>query len=136
MNKTIPIKHWAVIVANVVGFLLAFIWYGPLFGAAWAKGAEVNNPQVPPVWATVTSFIVGLLSCYGIAFLLKWTNQTGWKQGVKLGLFISLFFLLQVVIGPWLFAGRFLLFAVNMPYFAICVVIAGAIIGTFQKSIV
>ncbi len=133
MKNSIPIKHGAVITAGLINFALAFIWYGPLFGEAWSKGAEVVDAQTPPLWATITSFVIGLISCYGIAFLLRWTHQTGWKNGVKSGLFVSAVFLLQVVIGPWLFAGRWLLFVVNMPYFAMTVVIAGAIIGAYQK---
>lgn len=130
---SIRINHLAVIAVSVFNFLLAFIWYGPLFGEAWAKGAEITNPSTPAAWATTTSFLVGLFSCYGIAFLMKWSNQHGWKQGLLFGGIIAGAFLLQVVIGPWLFAGRFMLFAVNMPYFAITVILAGLVIGVWQK---
>ena len=135
MNNKVSINHWAVVGASVLTFILAFVWYGPLFGEAWIEGAEVANPKTPPTWATISAFVVGLFSCYGIAFLLKWSNRTGLKSGIQIGLFISIAFLLQVVIGPWLFAGRFLLFAVNMPYFAISAIIAGAIIGVTMKPI-
>ncbi|WP_437398777.1 DUF1761 domain-containing protein [Flagellimonas lutimaris] len=135
MKNNVKINHWAVIGSSVLIFVLAFIWYGSLFGDAWAKGAEIANPVTPPVWATISSYIVGLFSCYGISYLLKWTNRSGLKNGITIGLFVSIAFLLQVVIGPWLFSGRFLLFAVNMPYFTLSAILAGAIIGATMKPI-
>lgn len=135
MNNNLSINHWAVVGASVLTFILAFVWYGPLFGESWAIGAGITDPNPPTTWATILAFVVGLFSCYGIAFLLKWSNKTGLKSGIQIGLFISIAFLLQVVIGPWLFAGRFLLFAVNMPYFTISAVIAGAIIGATMRPI-
>lgn len=135
MKTTLRINHWAVIGASILIFVLAFIWYGALFGDAWAKGAEIANPKTPPIWATISSYIVGLCSCYGIALLLKWTNRAGLKNGLIMGLFVSVAFLLQVVIGPWLFSGRFLLFAVNMPYFMICAVVSGGLIDATMKTI-
>ena len=134
MTGNIKIQHWAVVSASVVNFLLAFIWYGPLFGDAWVQGAEVANPSVLPTWATISSFIVGLFCSYGIAFILKWKNQTGLVEGLKVGFFVSGVFLLQIVIGPWLFAGRFLLFAVNMPYFLLTAVIAGGNYWSMAKT--
>jgi len=134
MDSNIRIKHLAVLAASVLNFILAFIWYGPLFGDLWIKGAEISNPSAPSLWATIISFIVGLIFCYGIAFILKWTKKTGVKNGIKIGVFVSFVFLLQVVIGPWLFSGRFLLFAVNMPYFMLSAIFAGAIVGNWQKS--
>ncbi|MFY0600698.1 MAG: DUF1761 domain-containing protein [Cyclobacteriaceae bacterium] len=133
-NNT-SINHWAVLAASVINFSIAFIWYGPLFGDAWIKGSEVINPSTPPTWATISAFVVGWFSCYGIALLLKWTNRTGWRQGLTMGLLVSIAFLLQVVIGPWLFAGRFLLFAVNMPYFSLSAILGGVIIGVWQKPV-
>ncbi len=127
------IHHTSVFVASLLGFGLAFIWYGPLFGETWALGAEVIDPQTPPGWATLTSFVVGLVANYGLAYLLAATHQKGALAGLKLGLLISVAFLLQVIIGPWLFAGRFLLFAVNMPYFTLVALSSGMIIGHFQK---
>lgn len=127
------IHHPAVLGASLLGFGLAFIWYGPLFGESWAIGAEVIDPKTPPGWATLTSFLVGLLANYGLAYLLAATHQKGAMAGLKLGLLISAAFLLQVIIGPWLFAGRFLLFAVNMPYFTLVAMGSGIIIGYFQK---
>ena len=133
MNIPLKIDHWAVIGASVLIFALAFVWYDPLFGDAWAKGAEIAVPETPPIWATIGSYIVGLFSCYGIAFLLKWGHRSGIKNGALLGAFISIAFLLQVVIGPWLFSGRFLLFAVNMPYFSLSAILSGTIIGATMK---
>ena len=134
MERSIKINHVAVLGAAILCFALAFIWYGPLFGEAWAIGAEVSNPQTPPVWASISAFIVGLFSCYGIAYSLKWAKQTGAKAGLIFGGVVAVAFLLQVVIGPWLFAGRFLLFAVNMPYFTLCALLSGLIIGGTMKA--
>ncbi|MEL7424910.1 MAG: DUF1761 domain-containing protein [Bacteroidota bacterium] len=135
MEKNIKINHGAVLVAAILCFALAMVWYGPLFGKVWAKGAEVSNPQTPPIWATITSFFLGLFSCYGIAYSLKWARQTGAIAGLLFGGLVAGAFLLQVVIGPWLFAGRFLLFAVNMPYFTLCALLSGLIIGRSLKPV-
>lgn len=130
----LKVKHQAVWVANLFNFIFAFIWYGPLFGGAWAKGAELVNPSPPSIWATITSFFIGLIFCYGLAILMKFSGLQGLQKGLLIGVFVSIAFLLQVVIGPWLFAGRFLLFAVNMPYFAITSMVSGAIIGAWQTT--
>ena len=127
------IHHPSVLGASLLGFGLAFIWYGPLFGETWAIGAEVINPETPPGWASFTAFLVGWIANYGLAYFLVATNQKGASAGLKIGAIIAVTFLLQVIIGPWLFAGRFLLFAVNMPYFTLVALSSGLIIGHFQK---
>ncbi|WP_422351048.1 DUF1761 domain-containing protein [Flagellimonas sp.] len=133
MEVKINLNHFAILAASFVNFLLAFVWYGPLFGETWAIGAEVSNPETPPIWATITSFIVGVMSSYGFAIILMYSKKFGVADGLKIGALVSLAFLLQVIIGPWLFSGRFLLFAVNMPYFTLTALISGLIIGKWQK---
>ncbi len=127
------IHHPAVLGASLLGFGLAFVWYGPLFGEAWAIGAEVLEPQAPSGWASLSSFFIGWLANYGLAYFLVKSQQTGAIAGLRIGAIVAITFLLQVVIGPWLFAGRFLLFAVNMPYFTLVALCSGMIIGHFQK---
>lgn len=131
--KDIKLNHKAIILSSILNFLIAFIWYGPLFGDVWAKGAELIDPQIPPLWANILALFAAILPGYGIALLLKWTNQAGVRSGLKFGLFVTFAFMLQVLIGPWLFADRFLLFAVNIPYFTLTALLSGAIIGAWQK---
>ncbi|MFC4218941.1 hypothetical protein [Flagellimonas marina] len=87
----INLNHTAIPVASSVNYLLAFVWYVPLFGEVWAVGAEVSNPETPPLWATITSFSVGIMPSCGIAIILMYSNYR-WAENRDLdlaGLFVT-----------------------------------------------
>jgi len=41
------INYWAILVCGVLAMVLGVLWYGPLFGKAWARiiGADMSDPE-------------------------------------------------------------------------------------------
>ncbi len=60
--------NWlATIVGFVAAFALSFLWFGPLFGKAWARGSHgITPPTTPPVLAMAT-YIIGVAA---LAFVI------------------------------------------------------------------
>lgn len=58
----------AVLVGTVVVWVVAYLWYGPIFGKAWARatGIQMENPSPPQFVQTVLYLLVFNI---GIAYL-------------------------------------------------------------------
>ncbi|MBL9052301.1 MAG: DUF1761 domain-containing protein [Tabrizicola sp.] len=57
----VEVNWLAVIVGAAVAFGLSFLWFGPLFGRAWAAGSHnITRPERMPLLA---------LACYGAGTL-------------------------------------------------------------------
>jgi hypothetical protein len=65
------INIWAVLVAAVSSFVLGGLWYGPLFGKAWAREAGVDLQKAGhPAKVFGGAFVFSLLAAYVFAMFL------------------------------------------------------------------
>lgn len=80
----IDINFFAIAIAVVLGFLLSFVWYTPLFGKAWAKEMGFSPDEKPK--SMVQSLLLTIFSVFLITFVLSnniaaWTPDT-WNSTV------------------------------------------------------
>lgn len=63
--------NWlAVIVGTLVAYGLGMVWFGPLFGKAWAKGShDIQPPARPPMLAMAAQ----LLGTFALALVIGLT---------------------------------------------------------------
>jgi hypothetical protein len=85
MQPQIAVNYLAVIVCVLVAMPVGFLWFGPLFGKAWAKHMGMGNMQPPGGGAMVKSMVIYALGSLLIAFVLAhsiavWRPST-WNAG-------------------------------------------------------
>ena len=106
--------HWPAIGASVAAsFLLGGVWYGPLFGKAWAKGMGFPEGWRPSGGEMARAFALNILGTFLIAFVLAhdeaiWRPST-WKlspdEGAAVYGFFGGFFIWLGYIVPMLLNG-------------------------------
>ncbi|MBL8033589.1 MAG: DUF1761 domain-containing protein [Leptospiraceae bacterium] len=82
MNIFWPAIGVGVLSAMVIGFL----WYGPLFGKAWAKEVGVDLSKKPPAKEMVRSMGLMLLGAFLISYCLA-HNIEAWR--IVMGTFMA-----------------------------------------------
>lgn len=97
----------AVLVASVITFALAAIWYGPLFGKAWMelcnlKEDDIKDSRKP----MVGSFVLSFLTCFILAVLVERLDVEYWTNGVLLGIGLSVGFYAFNIYSDFLFERR------------------------------
>ncbi len=93
----------AIIVAVVVGFVIGFLWHGPLFGKAWAREMGMNTsgekPDMmkPMLMNIVGLFLVAYVLYHGLVMGNAFFNTSGASAGMMgafwywLGFFVPVF---------------------------------------------
>jgi hypothetical protein len=77
--------YWpAILVGILFNMVLGFIWYGPLFGKAWAKAAGVDMSNKPPTAQMVKSMLIMLVGAFLMIYCLSY-NVEAWRT-VMLGM--------------------------------------------------
>lgn len=75
---------WPAIGAGVLtAMVIGFVWYGPLFGKAWAKEVGVDMSQKPPAKEMMRSMGLMLLGAFLISYCLAW-NVEAWRTTMTL----------------------------------------------------
>jgi hypothetical protein len=68
-----PLNWIAVLAGTVVAFGLGMLWFGPIFGTAWAKGShDIQPPDRPPL----TAMALQLAGTFLLALVIGLTAQT------------------------------------------------------------
>ena len=128
--------HWlAILAAGVAGFVIGGIWYGPLFGKAWAK-ARGLDPETLKASANMvqifgTSFVLNLIA----AFMLDHLYQTydaplGFHHSLVIAAIIGFGFIATSIGVNYLFARLSRgLFVIDAGYWIVNYLAMGAIFG-------
>jgi hypothetical protein len=69
--------YLAVVLAAVASFLIGWLWYGPLFGKAWAKDMGMDMNQKPEAKAMLRGMALGLVGSLLTAYVL-WHSIMVW----------------------------------------------------------
>ena len=141
MNTEIfsQINWLAVFVASVAYFLVGAIWYSALFRNAWIKSSGVNtsdpNMKKGVGGIFLTSFILMLIACIGMALLLgKIESPGGWMTGLKVGLIAGICFCATAISNSYLYEKRpTTLHIINDLYNIVGCSAAGIIIAMWPK---
>ncbi len=92
------INVWAILACGVTSLVIGFVWYGPLFGKAWAgyTGWTEEKIKTVPAARMARTYILTLLAALVTAFvldMLAWAiNATSALQGLVLGLLTGIGF--------------------------------------------
>ncbi len=94
-----PGINWlAVVVAAIAYMVLGAIWYAPpVFGNAWAKGIGKTVDQIKADFSPVNyavALVTAFIAAYGVARLLLWTGGAGLTDGLIMGIFVGVCFVL------------------------------------------
>ena len=123
--------NWiAVIVATVLLEVLGFLWYGPLFGRAWAA-AMANPPVAEAAGAMNMKMGLGVVNTLIVVLGLDWLVRRLGAASLSAAIMVSLaawfFFSFTTQALEYLYMGMTLNFVViNMGYLLAAFVIAGA----------
>lgn len=53
---------WSILVATLSTFAVGWVWYGPFFGEAWMKAADITEEKIKNT---------NMIKIFGLAFLLE-----------------------------------------------------------------
>jgi|WetSurMetagenome_2_1015567.scaffolds.fasta_scaffold287165_2 hypothetical protein len=85
----------AILVSGIASLILGFIWYGPLFGKAWARHTGWTEEKVKALPASRMAltygltFVAALVSAYVLSVLSEALGASGIMDGLLLGLLIG-----------------------------------------------
>ena len=75
MQPEIAINHLAVIVCVIASMPVGYLWFGPLFGTAWARHMGMEDMEPPGGGAMAKSLGLNALGSLLIAFVLAHSIQ-------------------------------------------------------------
>jgi len=67
-----------ILIAVVASFVFGWIWYGPLFGKAWAKELGMSMDQKPSTGFMIKGMIIMLIGCFLTAWVLG-SDGMAWR---------------------------------------------------------
>ena len=86
MQPEIVINHLAVLVCVIAAMPVGYLWFGPLFGKAWARQMGMEDMEQPGGGAMAKSLLLYALGSLLIAFVLAHSiviwRPTTWGVGV------------------------------------------------------
>ena len=104
--------NWiAILVATIAYFIVGAIWYSKaLFGVQWAKlvGMDMNDPNKGKGMGKmlITTFLLILISCIGIALLVNRIDLVYLPSAIKLGCLTGIGFATTAVAISFIYESR------------------------------
>ena len=87
------INQLAVLLAVFLQQVLGFLWYHFLFGPRWLAALGMTPEQMQGrSWRFAVAIGCGLVSAYGLAWLMAATGRRGLGQGILMGLYVGVAF--------------------------------------------
>ena len=137
MENTI-INYWAVLVAGIASMAVGMIWYSPaLFGKVWITATgktqeELMEGQGMGKTYGIT-FVLALLMAYVLAQFARYLDVNSAIQGIQLGFWVWLGFVVTVGANSILFERRpAKLYWINMGYYLVQLFVMGLILALWR----
>jgi len=132
--RVFGVSVWAILLAALLGFVLAMFWFGPgAFGAGWMAAARQDlgwaRSQLMGISAIV-GFASQLLACVGLSWLLHRLGRRGFVSGMAVGAVAAVGFVISAMAAnfAWLHTGQSLL-VLESSYALAYMVLAGGVLG-------
>ncbi len=138
----IDVNYLAVLACAVVGMVVGFLWYGPLFGKAWSKmmgwgemtPEKMKEMQKKAMPGYVVQFIGALVMAYVLshtyAYASEFTQTFGIAGGLMVGFWTWLGFIAPVTLGSILWEGKPIsLWYINASFYLVELLAFGVIIA-------
>jgi len=111
--------NWlAIFIAAIVGFIVSWVWWGPLFGNAWMKlsGMKPSKDMKKGMGSKmIIAFIAQVIMAWVLAMLISSVGVVSIMEGVILAFHIWLGFVATIGVGMVLWNGKpWGLFWINM----------------------
>ena len=127
---------WAILAATLLGFVLAMVWYGPLFGdawlaslgrdMAWAQAQSMGTPMIVSFLAQAVTFIL-------FAWFMQRLDLRGFMPGLGLGLLVAAGFIVSAMATDFAWAHwSWRLFTLESGYRLVYMSLAGGILGAWR----
>lgn len=75
------INYGAIVTAALVAFFFGYLWYGPLFGKAWAKAMDISMSKKPNAKFLIKALGFQLLGLLLMSYVLAHNGQV-WRPSV------------------------------------------------------
>ena len=131
-------NYWANLVAALASFIFAAVWYSA-FLQAWLHGIsrtmdELRATGVPEF----VPYVVALVMAYVMATAISCVTQLSGSQtavrGIRAGFLIWLGFVFTTFAIEYTYEIRPVLFAINVGYWLLSMIVMGAIVGGWKKK--
>ena len=140
--RPVVINYLAVFASTLAGFILGWIWYGPLFGKQWKAlegftDEKMKAMKMSPVTAMVggfiTSFLMSFVLAHSIVFASAYFGMSGLSSGLMSGLWNWLGFVVPVSAGIVLWEGKsWTLLFLNLAYWLVSLLAMGTILCVWR----
>ena len=132
----IKVNWWAILVADIVLFLLGWLWYDVLFGSMWMAALMKVTPQVstPAGWYPfAVSLVGGFFLAYSLALILKWRGTVGPLEGAWIGFAFGVLIFGTMTWMDYVYSGwGVTLGFINVGFVSVGTAIQGAIIAAWR----
>jgi Protein of unknown function (DUF1761) len=133
MHSFATVNYIAALVAALAGFVIGWIWYGPLFQKPWMQltgMTKEKGAQSSMALTMGTAYLLNLISGIGLSMLIG--RSGGWLTGLHTGLMVGVFFVATALGVIYLFEQRPLkLYFINAGYQLVNLAAIGTIIGVW-----
>lgn len=103
MVQSISVNFWALLVSAVINLVLGMLWFGPLFGKIWARGAGVSmDPAQGQKKGMATRTIIGFIAAIVMFFVLQHAIVYAGAQTAAAGVFVAFWNWLGLIAVPML----------------------------------
>lgn len=134
----IKVNWWAILVADIVLFLLGWLWYDVLFGSMWMAAVHEVTPQAGMAsgwYPFAVSLVTGFFLAYSLALILKWRGPVGPLEGAWIGFAFGVLIFGTMTWMDYVYSGwGIMLGFINVGYVAIGMGIQGAILAGWKPA--
>lgn len=132
--RVMGLNLMAVIAAAAAIWLIGFVLYAVLFAELWTQWMGWSPAETESGAARMPFMVVmPALQAIGIALVIKWRDEPGWFDGLKVGLVLALCLTVAGRMYNWVYSfERTELFGLDTLHFLLTHMAAGAILGAWK----
>lgn len=134
----ILVNYWAVLCAALAGFVIGWIWYGPLFCKQWMKlagitPASMKKMKMTPAKAMTFGFVSVLVTAYVLSHFVDLLSVTTWGGAAQFAFWAWLGLVAPVQFGVVLWEGKpFKLFLLNTAHNLVVLIVMSGILAVWN----
>lgn len=136
---SVQVNYLAVLISALVGFVLGWIWYGPLFGKSWMKEMGITPQQIEKarkkgmVGQFVTAFIASAVMAFVLAHFVQYGEIANYIEALQLSFWLWLGFIATVMVGSVLWENKTInLYLINALYYLVSLTSMAVILTAWQ----
>jgi|SRR5579863_6294551 len=134
--------NWiAIIVADIVLFLLGYVWYDFLFGKMWMAEMAKVNPQFQAMTAGagaypfIVSLVMGFFAAYGLARMLGWRGDWSVGRAAFIGFSMGLLIFGSMTYMDYVYSGFGMTLGwINVGFVAVGLAIQGVVLALMKPK--